>query len=258
MNSTREFTHRITPSPATLLIAAVLLFATLPSFAAKIEKHSLEFRGKTRAYYLYVPDGLRAASPAPLVIVLHGSNRNGSSLVERWKRLAQEQGIIVAGPDSINPAEWGAPLDGPTFLREVADAVSAAWPVDRRRMYLFGHSAGAGFALQIGLVESEYFAAVAVHAGALDTDRYGLTELATRKIPFTLFIGTKDERVPLDSVRATRDALQKAGFVADLTEMTGHTHDYYGKAEVINGAAWEFLSKYSLSADPKFTQYQNM
>ena len=37
-------------------------------------------------------------------------------------------------------------------------------------MYLFGHSAGAGQALYLSLLESEYFAATAVHAGALRTE----------------------------------------------------------------------------------------
>jgi poly(3-hydroxybutyrate) depolymerase len=59
------------------------------------------------------------------------------------------------------------PADGPAFLYFLIEAVKAKHAVDGRRMYLFGHSAGAEFALTMGLIESEFFAAVAVHSSCL-------------------------------------------------------------------------------------------
>jgi predicted esterase len=50
-------------------------------------------------------------------VLLHGSGRNGLSLVEKWKDLASKEGIILAGPDAANPNVWSPSEDGPDFLR---------------------------------------------------------------------------------------------------------------------------------------------
>jgi predicted esterase len=136
--------------------------------------------------------------------------------------------------------------------------LKAKYPIDGRRVYLFGHSAGACFALQIGLLQSEYFAAVAIHAGALQPAAMPLTKAATRKIPFALFVGTKDPYFPVAEVRKTRDALVADGMTAEVTEIPGHNHDYYARSRSINESAWKFMSEHALSSEPKYTRYSNL
>src|SRR5204863_3917691 len=146
---------------------ALLLLSAHARAGEKVSKESFESQGKKRTYYLFVPGSVTAAAPAPLLILLHGSGRNGLSLVEKWKDLANKEGIIIAGPDAINSQGWNIPADGPEFLHDLTSELKAKYPIDPRRMYLFGHSAGAAFALYMSLYESEYFAATAIHAGAL-------------------------------------------------------------------------------------------
>ena len=69
-------------------------------------------------------------------------------------------------------------------------------------MYLFGRFAGAGQALRLSLLESEYFAPAAVHAGALGEGAGQYTERAQRKIPIAIFVGTSGQLFPLPMVRA--------------------------------------------------------
>lgn len=57
-------------------------------------------------------------------------------------------------------------------------------------------------------------------------------------------------------VRATRDLLNTRGFNAQLTEIKGHTHDYYARSDEINKNAWDFLKKHELSVDPKYERYK--
>lgn len=114
------------------------------------------------------------------------------------------------------------------------------------------------FGLEIGLIESEYFAAVAIHAGALPPDSYNVIDFATRSIPFAIISGLRDPYFPIESVRATRDELKKRRFIVELTEVPYHTHDYYSTADATNNIAWEFLRKYALAEDAKFTEYANM
>src|SRR6266481_5444194 len=225
-----------------LLITTFLLVCFFPASAKDdITKELITSNGRTRAYYLYVPSTIKPGSPAPLVVTLHGSGRVGASLVEKWKDLAKKEGLIIAGPDSTDTRGWGSPQDGPDYLHDLVEELKTKYSVNPRRVYLFGHSAGASFALEMSLMESQYFAATAIHAGALRPDDFGLIDLAKRKIPIFIQVGDNDEYCPLKAVRATRDALSSKGFSTELTELPGHDHNYYEVASKINGGAWETL-----------------
>ena len=80
-------------------------------------------------------------------MLLHGSGRNGLSLAEKWKDLASKEGIILAGPDAANPNVWSPSEDGPDFLRDLVENLESKYPINPHRVYLFGHSGGAVYAL---------------------------------------------------------------------------------------------------------------
>lgn len=238
-----------------LLFLLLTVFSSSSVRAQEITKELITSEGRTRAFYLFVPEKLTSASPAPLVVLLHGSGRNGLSLAEKWKDLAKKERIVLAAPDAVDSNVWRMSTDGPNFIHQLIEELKAKYPINARRVYLFGHSAGAGQSLHLSLMESEYFAAAAVHAGALRESAYDLIDEAKRKIPIALFIGTNDSLVPLSVVRATRDALKERGFSPELTEIKGHTHWYYDRASEINRSAWDFLKKYELSGEPKFEPF---
>ena len=239
-----------------ILLSLTMLLTCVSTSVAKdeITKELITSNGKTRAYYLYVPSIVKA--PAPLIIMLHGSNRTGVTLVEKWKDYAKKEGIILAGPDATNLRGWASPVDGPDYLRDLVEELKSKHPVNPRRVYLFGHSAGATFALHMSLMESQYFAATAIHAGALAEEDLELVRLAKRKIPISIQVGDSDELFPLKAVRATRDALKEGAIPVDLIEIPNHDHWYYDKAAKFNQTAWEFLKKYELEADPVYQKYK--
>ncbi|HMG75587.1 MAG TPA: PHB depolymerase family esterase [Pyrinomonadaceae bacterium] len=241
-----------------LLLTTTLLLLFSSSVAAKddITKELIASNGKMRAYYLYVPSTIKPGSPAPLIVMLHGSGRVGMSLVEKWKDLAKKEGFIIAGPDASEISGWRSPQDGPDYLHDLVEELKAKYPINPRRVYLFGHSAGATFALEMSLMEAQYFAATAIHAGALQPDDGDLLDVAKRKIPIFIQVGDSDQAFPLKVVRATRDLLNAKGFSAELTEIAGHDHWYYDLAPKINLKAWEFLKKYELESDPVYRKFQ--
>ena len=241
-------------TPLTLLL--LLLCASSVSARDEISKELITANGKTRAYYLYVPSSIKSPPLAPLIVMLHGSNRNGVTLVEKWKDYAKKEGIILAGPDASNLRGWGSPQDGPDFLHELVEELKAKHPINPRRVYLFGHSAGAIFALHMSMMESQYFAATAIHAGALAPGDMQLLDLAKRKIPISIQVGDSDNLFPVQIVRATRDALQEKGFTVDLVEIANHDHWYYDRASKFNQTAWQFLKKYELDSDPQYQKYK--
>jgi len=241
---------------ATVLLAVcqIALGNPLTASTSKITKQTIEFNGKKRVYYLYVAENV--ASKPPLIVTLHGSGRDGLSLVEKWKDIADQEGFIVAGPDAMNSAEWNSTDDGADFLRVIVEQLESKYAIDPKRVFLFGHSAGAVYALNLSMTESEYFAATAVHAGSWrSNEEFDYVHLAKRKTPIAIFIGDVDQYFPIDSVKKTEELLKANQFPVQVTIMKGHDHWYYDLAPDINRNAWAFLKQHSLNAEPKFTEY---
>jgi len=228
-----------------------LFVATLSVRAAnEITKEKFESEGKQRTYYLFVPSSVKQTEPAPLLVLLHGSGRNGLSLVERWKDLAESEGFIIVGPDSSNGESWRMPQDGPEFIYELVEMLIKKYPIAPDQLYLFGHSAGAVFSLDLAMLESEYFAAAAVHAGAWRTDEdYRFVEVAARKTPIRITVGDRDSFFPLESVRRTEKTLKSRGFEVVVSVITNHTHNYYEIASAVNRDSWLFLKQHRLEQE---------
>jgi poly(3-hydroxybutyrate) depolymerase len=242
--------HTILPLVAAFSILSLVSVARAET--GKLERRQFTSEGRRRTYYLYVPPSATKHAALPLVITLHGSGMDGRGLVAEWKKLASKESFVVAGPDARNSGGWSVPEDGPEFLRDLVEELKASAPVDPRRVYLFGWSAGANFGLQMSLYESEYFAAASIFAGALLPARYPMLGEAARKIPISIAVGTDDPYYPLREVRATRDALKSHGFTVELKELLGQDHDYYYVSDQIDRAAWAFLRQYRLDAEPSF------
>ncbi len=236
------------------LAILMLIAACLADDKAKPQKLALTFEGKPRTYYVFVPNAVK--EHAPMLLLLHGSGHNGMSLIDPWKDLSTKEGIVLVAPDSSDSSQWNQTADGPDFIHAVVEAAKAKYAVDPRRVYLFGHSAGAVYALYLAAVQSEYFAATAIHAGALLQSDFGAIDVATRKMPIGIWVGTNDPYFSTALVRATRDAFDSRGFSVQLTEIPGHDHNYYAVAGKINPPIWDFLRANTLAADPSWREYR--
>jgi poly(3-hydroxybutyrate) depolymerase len=219
------------------------------------QRFSLTSNGRDRSYRVFVPEGFGKGGPGPAVVLFNGSGSPVDGLLDPWKDIARKDGVLLIGQTAFAQGAWRIPEDSPDFTQAVIESAATKFAIDPRRVYLFGHSGGAGHALLLGLLESEYFAAVGAHAGALrDSDR-PLLDVPKRKIPMAIWVGTKDQMVPLKMVRDTLAILTSRGFPARVSEIPGHTHSYGERAREVTDAAWEFLRKETLPADPKFYRY---
>jgi poly(3-hydroxybutyrate) depolymerase len=216
---------------------------------------TLTSNGQPRAYRVFVPEGFGKSAPGPAIVLFNGSGSAVDGLLDPWKEIARKDGVILIGPDAFQSGAWRIPEDSPDFTQEVIESAVSKFAIDPRRIYLFGHSGGAGHVLLLGLLESEYFAAVGAHAGALRESDRPLLDVPKRKIPMAIWVGTRDQMVPLKMVRDTLAVLTKRGFPAKTFEIARHTHSYAERAPEVTAAAWEFLRKESLTADPKFYRY---
>lgn len=243
---------------ATRFISFCLALLTLPACAARagLERAKLDFDGRERTYYVSAPDA--GSGPFPLVVLLHGSGGDGAQMIDRWKAIAAQESIALAAPNSLHSAEgWTLRDDGPDFIHAVILAALANHPVDPRRLYLFGQSGGAVYALNLGLLESEYFAAVAFHAGGWrNPAEYKFADYARRKIPIAMYVGDEDEYFSVGSVQATERALAQRGLPVELHLLAGRRHAYTDVPDDFNGTVWKFLKANSLADAPKFTPYR--
>jgi poly(3-hydroxybutyrate) depolymerase len=242
----------------------LLLALTTPGWAkTKITKQTFTFEGRVRTYFLFVPE---VAEPMPVVLILHGYSLSdlqgipklkpisGNSMVDSWKDLAAKEHFIVVAPsdegsklNDVRNGEkldiWNGDLNTPAFFRAVIDQVYTQHPIDPSRIYLFGDAEGAQYALSIAIVDANFYAAVALHAGALDSGYSAIMARANRRIPIAFWSGSMDMTCPLDSVRHTKAVLESNGFPVELTVLPNHGHDYFTLDGIINEKAWKFLKK---------------
>ena len=243
------------------VLAALTLGATTAASAGqgpapgKVVRLSFQAGGRAVSYSVFVPRNVTARASAPLLVLFHGSGRDAASIIEPWKKLAEKEGIVLVAPEAANPQGWQVPLDGPAPLCSLVDELKQTLPaIDPRRVYLFGHSAGAVFVLYMAMLESEYFAAGALHAGAYrSAEEFGGIEAATRKIPLAITVGDSDRFFSLADVKATAGALEKAGMPIQLEIVKNHDHNYYIMSDKVNAWAWAALKERRLEADPAYT-----
>lgn len=216
------------------------LLLTAGSAGAQMQR-SVRCEGTAYRYLLESPEGNR---PKPAILLLHGSGDNGSGLFHMWRQFALVNGIVLIAPTL--PRAMAFEAIAPQVFRCVVEDAKTAAKIDPKRIFVVGHSMGGYLAYDAAMFDSEYFAAVVVHAAAIDDEYIGILDHARRKIPIAIYIGDQDQLVPIESVRKTRDLLTKAGFPIEYEELKGHDHFYETLVDPLNRAAWKFLEAHPL------------
>lgn len=181
-----------------------------------------------RPYKLYIPTGL-AGQPLPLVVMLHGCMQTPDDFANgtRMNALAEEQHCFVLYPEQTHAANrsrcWNWFKRGdqrrdqgePAILAGMTREVMNRHPIDPRRVYVAGLSAGGAMAAVMGTAYPELYAAVGIHSGlacgaahdlpsalaamrGASTSNAGRTTDATRTAPATptiVFHGDRDKTV---------------------------------------------------------------
>ena len=225
-------------------------------------------------YWLYLPDrppAPTAAAPGlPLIVMLHGCDQTATAFAEgtRMNQLADSAGCAVVYPQqalSSHPHRCWKWYDRATqqgggdvpLIVGVVEQVSAAYPIDRSRIYICGISAGAGMANIVALNHPGLFAALGLHSGpifgaghstigALGVMQHGagarvdgaIHEVLDKRSTFsplpTILIQGEDDHVvrPINQVQLARQAMLVNALPADSVEKlalkpaTGRRHGY--------------------------------
>jgi len=186
------------------LVALVALIVVQGRLPAGVTRHTLAVDGRERAYLLYTPYSYDPATPAPLVVSLHGfaSGPMNQMEVSQWNELADEHGFIVAYPSGTGfPKRWNTSgvageggADDVAFLSDLIDTLSQQYNIDPQRVYVNGLSNGGGMSNTLACLRPERIAAIGGVAGAYTEPAGGCNP--TRPVPVIAFHGTDDRIVP--------------------------------------------------------------
>jgi poly(3-hydroxybutyrate) depolymerase len=238
-----------------LLPILLLILAAVPASAAKTkdkpDHDSFTFNGQKRDYSYQIPSAADANKPLPAVVLLHDQGDWASSVIGAWKGFASQQGFIIIAPESLHNTMWDSQVDGPPYLHAVVDEVAKKHPIDRTRVYLFGVLGGGVYATALGIYDSNFWAATAVHAAILDPTNYSLFAHAPRKEPFEDWVGDHDADHDLRMLSNEHDAFVKAGFPFELKIIPNSSGTYGNVVDEVNEGSWKFFSKYHLDAAPQ-------
>jgi predicted esterase len=159
-----------------------------------LEKDSIPVR-------IMAPPQAAQGKPLPLVIALHGAGGSENIYFEAYGNGAtvqqcQDRGWLLVGPRS------GFFSDMPAA--QIVDAVDRLYPVDRKRVYIVGHSMGAMQAVRAARNNPDRWAGIA----ALGGGGHVTADAAIRDIPFFIGVGSEDFAMP--SVKSLREQLTRA------------------------------------------------
>lgn len=191
-------------------------------------QHIRNDRGTRGGYSVFIPEYLDKATPAPLVMALHGGSGHGRSFLWTWIREARSRGLIVVAPTATGDT-WS--LSDPDADMKHLDAILAQirsqWSVDARRMLLTGISDGGTFTLMAGLMETSPFTHLApIAAGFHPILMYISDPDRTSGLPIYLIHGAHDWMFPVDVARDAYEVLSSAGAQVTYREIPDLSHTY--------------------------------
>jgi predicted esterase len=233
--------RRMKVKPAGFYFATTLALLATGGTARAVTLRTVRCEGAPRPYLLESPPGHR---PKAAILLLHGAGGHAQDLLIPWMPFAQTHDIVLIAPELPRTRAFEA--IAPAVFRCVVEDARKAAAVDPKRIFILGNSMGGYLAYDAAMFQSDYFAAVAVHAAAIDPAFDAILSKATRRIPIAIFIGDRDPLVPLAPVRRTRDLLRQAGFPVEYEEIEGHDHQYELAADRLNREAWSFFEAHPL------------
>lgn len=204
-----------------------------------------------RSFSLRVPASLMPPRRVALLISLHGAGGAGSApaaasfMRDSWSATSDNGGFIVLAPIASGAqGGWVPSADYPAMAAAIAE-LQRRYPIDSRRLYLHGFSAGGHVVHDLGLYNANFFAAYVVNAGVLDAFAgASAPQVAVRNIPLQVRMGSNDSL--LAYAQSDRSRFLAAGWSEpddyQLVEFSGgHVFD-----SSHTDPAWAFLCRRAL------------
>ncbi len=163
-------------------------------------RRTLTSGGRERSYNVYVPIKLDRDKPVPLLLCFHGAGGSGLRETKTFRRLADQNGFLLVGPDGIN-GRWNAgcedeikatgEADDVGFIHDLVKVIRKDFNVESQCIYAYGFSNGAALAHRLAAELPETFAAVAAVGATLA--RNSRDVIAARPaVSMLMMVGSED------------------------------------------------------------------
>ncbi|QYY28756.1 esterase [Cupriavidus pinatubonensis] len=169
---------------------------------------------------LFVPDGLDAGVPVPLMIMFHGAGGFPGKVLPFIEPRAAQHKFLVLAPHSMFPT-WDIVIggNGPDLqrLHQALAAVTSRYHIRRDQLAFAGFSDGASYALSIGITNGDIASHVIAFSG-------GFMSVFMQEGMPKVFIahGLADEQLPVQtSGRNNAMRLRAAGYDVEYVEFDG-------------------------------------
>lgn len=205
-----------------------------------LAQRQVQFQQVVYPFYVFVPSSYDGTQALPAVLLIHGGGGQGPDMISLWQSFADKNGIILVGPTLPLGGDFETAVV-PGLYPLIMNTASSEWRIDPKRIYLFGFLAGGFTVFDAGMFDSQYFAAGGVFAAVITPDFDWILSQATRKTPFSLYIGDHDEFFTVAQAQATRDLLAANGFPVRLTIFPNLDHNYAAVADQVNADVWNFF-----------------
>lgn len=217
------------------------------TYAPSQEVKELAVRQQHRSgsWFQYIPDG---TTPAPLVILFHGSGRNGLSMLDMWKDVAQQEDVILLAPNAQGRS-WEKSDFTTTSLDRMLETTEEFRPIDRSRIYLFGHSNGGSFVTLLVNHFQGPWAAGATHGGFASAEHISASFNAK---PFRIYLGEQDKIFGQSAAEKTGHTMARAGHSVTLQVIPNHSHWIYEIGPRIARDSWSWFRSLTPSPGSEF------
>ncbi len=174
-------------------------------------------------YQMFAPDKLPERRELGLILCFHGMNGNETHVVgwvhETVRKVGLADNYVVIGLKSSG-AGW-ADADE-SYVLKTYDWLTATYPIDKRRVFIVGHSNGAWWVTRFGAKHLDTIAGIVRYAGP------GLDPAPLKEAPnvseYYMVHGDKDDANAVDGSRTARLHLQQAHYHYVYRELTGYGH----------------------------------
>lgn len=234
--------------PVLLALLAAPALAQLPESPThdrlQSRTYHLEEAGRDVGYELYVPTSYDAATPSPLIVLLHGLGSRPERVIryEGLTELAEERGYIVVAPMGYNERGWygsrgtgrasnrGDAANDPDNLGElsemdvmnVLELTLDEFNIDREQVFLAGHSMGGGGTWHLAIEYPDLWAGLGPVAPAIYTSPDALA--AITHIPVIVVMGDDDNLVDVEVTRRWVAKMEELGMTHRYIEIPGGDH----------------------------------
>jgi polyhydroxybutyrate depolymerase len=167
---------------------------------------TLQSGGMSRSYLLHIPPGYDGMKPLPLVFDVHGYTSFASEQMMRskWDKMADKEGFVLIDPEGVNKS-WNAGSccggngqDDVKYFRDVVAKATADLCINKKRVYVSGHSNGGAMTHRLACEAADIFAAAAPVCGWMTISNCN----PSRPIPLLSIRGLNDGTVKIEGADA--------------------------------------------------------